>query len=255
MSPVSVATRLPTRCPTCKGAVIQRMPGRAHGASIWLYCFFCNYTWKCRAGDARAVPDGELTGAMFVVATRKRRLSLGLVELHAIPEEALKKHLQRRTAQRELEIGKLQREIDALTATLEKVRAEEDRLWKIQKQDESDLRKANAWSVAYNNTKRLTKQFEDLRTRRQHLTSGDHFLQDLPSAISSATTNADGTFTLPIPRDGRYGIVARASRDLGEEKQTYFWFVWVSLDGALAKRLVLNNDNIVGAGSPDSALQ
>ena len=231
------------------------MAGRTHGESIWFYCFFCNYAWKCRAGDARANPDGELTGDVFVVGTRKRRHPLGLVVLHAIPEDALKKHLERRMAQCELETGKLQPEIDALAGILEKARAEEDRLWRIQKQDESDLRKGNAWSVAYHHTKKITKQLEDLQKRRQHLTAGDHFLRDLPSAISSATTNADGTFMLAIPRDGRYGIVARASRELGEERQTYLWFVWVSLDGALAKHLVLNNDNMVGAGSPDSALQ
>jgi hypothetical protein len=94
-----------------------------------------------------------------------------------------------------------------------------------------------------------------LRARRQHLASAEHFLQGLPPAISSATTNADGTFMLAIPRDGRYGIVARAAREPGEEEPPYLWVVWVSLNGAHAKRLVLNNDNIVGAGSPDSALQ
>lgn len=254
MSPVSVAPRLPTRCPACKGAIVQRRAGWTHGASVWFYCFFCKHSWKS-LGDARANSDGELTGDVSVVATRKRRHPLGLVVVHAIPEDALKKHLKRRTAQRELESGKLQREIDALAATLETVRAEEDRLWKIQEQDETDLGKANAWSIAFNNTKHITNHLEDLRKRRQHLASGEQFLRDLPSAISSATTNADGTFMLPIPRDGRYGIVARASRELGEEKQTYLWFLWVSLDGALAKRLVLNNDNVVGAGSPDSALQ
>jgi len=192
---------------------------------------------------------------VFVVAKRKKRQSLGLVVVHAIPEDALKKHLERRTAQRELASRKLQREIDALTATLEKARAEEDRLWHIQKQDESNLKKAKAWSAAYNNTKKITGQLEDLRTRRGHLTSGEHFFEDIPSAISTATTNPDGTFRLAIPRDGRYGIVARASRALDDEKQTYLWFVWISLDGQAAKRLVLSNDNVVGAGSPDSALQ
>jgi len=254
MSSVSVAPRLPTRCPACKGAIVQRRAGWTHGASTWFYCFFCKHSWKS-LGDARANRDGELTGDVFVVATRKRRHPLGLVELHAIPEDALKKHLDRRMAQRELESGKLQREIDALAATLDKVQAEEDQLWKIQKQDERDLGKANAWSVAFSNRKAITKQLEDVRKRRQHLTSGDHFLRDLPSAISSATTNADGTFMLAIPRDGRYGIVARASRELGGQKESYVWFVWVSLDGAVAKRLVLNNDNLVGAGSPHSALQ
>jgi hypothetical protein len=222
---------------------------------VWFYCFFCNHTWKSRPGDVRASSDGELTGDIFVVAKRKKRQSLGLVAVHAIPEDALKKHLERRTAQRELGSRKLQREIDALAATLEKARAEEDRLWHIQKQDESNLRNAKAWSVAYNNTKKITRQLEDLRTRRRQLTSVEHFFEDIPSAISTATTHADGTFTLAIPRDGRYGIVVRASRALDDEKQTYLWFVWISLDGEPSKRLVLNNDNVVGAGSPDSALQ
>jgi hypothetical protein len=225
-----------------------------HGASAWFYCLLCNHAWKSRA-DGRANHEGELTGDVFVAVRRKRKQPLGCVVLHAIPEEPLKKHLERRAAQRELECGKLQREIDALAGELAKARAEEDRLWNIQKQDESNLRKANAWSVAFNNTKKITRDLEDLRTRWQRLTSGEHFLKDLPSAISSATTNPDGTFTLAIPRDGRYGIVARASRELGEEDQTYLWFVWVSLDGEPAKRLVLNDDNIVGAGSPESALQ
>jgi hypothetical protein len=255
MSPVSGATRLSTRCPNCKGALVGRGAGWTHGASLWFYCFFCNHTWKGRPGDARATSYGELTGDIFVVARRKERHSLGWVVVQAIPEDALKKHLDRRMAQRELGSRKLQREIDALAATLAKTRVEEDRLWHIQKQDENNLRKAKAWSVAYNNAKKITRQLEDLRTRRQHLTSAEHFLKDLPSAISTATTNADGTFTLAIPRDGRYGIVARASRAQDDEEQTYLWFVWISLDGEPAKRLVLNNDNVVGVASPDSALQ
>ena len=255
MSPVSGATRLKTRCPACKGTVVERRAGWNHGASSWFYCFFCNHTWKSRGDDARANSDGELTGDVFVVGRRKKRHALVFVVLHAIPEDALKTHLKRKAAQSELESGKLQREIDALATTLARAQAEEDRLWNIQKQDESNLEQAKAWSVAFNNTKKITRELEDLRARRQYLTSGEHFLQDLPPAISSATTNPDGTFTLAIPRDGRYGIVARASREPGEEEPPYLWFVWVSLDGAHAKRLVLNNDNLVGAGSPDSALQ
>jgi hypothetical protein len=255
MSSLSGATRLPTRCPACKGSLIHRRAGWSHGASNWFYCFFCKHTWKSRLVDTRANLDGELTGDVFVLERRKRRHPLASVVLRAIPEDDLKEHLERRAAQRELESGKLRREIDALATTLAAARAEEDRLWNIQKQDESNLGTAKAWSVAFNNTKKITRQLEDLRTRWQHLTSGEHFLQDLPSAISSATTNADGAFTLAIPRFGRYGIVARGSRELREEVQTYLWLVWVSLDGEAAKRLLLNNHNILGAGSPDSALQ
>jgi len=222
---------------------------------MWFQCFFCNHTWRFRLHDPRAHADGELTGEVFVVAGDGKRHSLGSVVLNAIPEQALTEHLERRTAQSERERGKVQREIDTLAAILEEAHAEEDRLWNIQKQDESDLQKANAWRLVYNKTKNLTSQLEDLRAQKQHLPSGEYFFQDIPSPIASARTDADGTFTLFMPRDGRHGIVARASREFGEKKETYCWFVWVSLDGEHSKRLVLNNDNIVGAGSPDSALR
>lgn len=259
MSPISVyrepASIRPTRCPACRGAVIQRLPGRTGGTSTWVYCFFCNRTWKCRFDDVRVSPDGELTGDVFVVTKGGRRRSLGSVVLNAIPEKALKKHLERKMERGERESRTLPREIDAVAAILEKTRAEEDRLWRIQKADDNNVQKAKAWSVVYNKMKTITKQLEDLQTQRQRLITGQHFFQGLPSPISSATTLADGTFTLAIPRDGRYGIVARASGALREDKQTCFWFVWVGLDGNPSKRLVLNNDNMVGAGSPDSALR
>jgi hypothetical protein len=254
MSPVLETTRVPTRCPNCKGTLVRRGAGWTHGAPVWFYCFFCNHAWKGRYGDARANADGSLTGDVFVIGKRKEKHALRSVVVHAIPEDALQNHLERRTAQRALWSGNLQREIDAMAATLAEARAEEDRLWHIQKQDESNLQKSKAWSVAYTNTKKITRQLADLRTRRQQLTSAEHFLKELPSPISTATTNGDGAFTLAIPRNGRYGIVARASRAVDDEEQTYHWFVWISLDGQHSKRLVLNNDNVVGAGSPDSAL-
>jgi Skp family chaperone for outer membrane proteins len=254
MSALSGSPLLPSRCPACKGAVIQRMPGRTQGAFVWFYCFFCNHTWKHRLDDVPANPDGELTGDVFVVSRTGKKHSLASVVLNAIPEDELNAHLEHKTAQRELERAKLQREIDALSAALEEARAEEDRLWNIQKRDEENSRKAKAWSVAFNKTKILTRELEDLQARRQHLTSGEYFFRDIPSPISSAKTDAEGKFTLVIPRNGRYGIVARASRELGEGNQSYFWFVWVSLEGEASKRLLLNDDNIVGVGSPDSAL-
>jgi len=191
---------------------------------------------------------------VFVVTTGGRKRSLGSVVLNAIPEEALKKHLERKTARGERDSRKLQREIDAVAATLETTRAEEGRLWRIQKGDDTNLEKAKAWSVVFNKMKTVTRQLDDLQAQQQRLASGEHFFQDLPFPISSATTLPDGTFTLAIPRHGKYGIVARAPRELREDTQTGFWFVWVNLNGDPSKRLVLNNDNIVGAGSPASAL-
>ena len=48
----SGSSRLPTRCPVCKGAGIQRMPNKSRGTVIWFYCVFCKHVWKFRIDDA-----------------------------------------------------------------------------------------------------------------------------------------------------------------------------------------------------------
>jgi hypothetical protein len=254
MGDASGSPRLPTRCPACKGAVIQRMPRSVHGTFIWFNCLFCNHIWKFRIDEVPANPNGAVTGTVAIVTRGGRKYTLGSASVHAIPEDALKKHLESKARQAELDRRKLQRDIDRLSAMLRIARTEEDRLWKILQPDENNPRKAEAWRFVYNKTKTLTEQIEDLQTRRQTLTSGDYYFDGLPSAISTAKTDPDGRFTLEIPRRGRVGVVARASRELLKGKETYFWFVWLSLDGEDAKRVRLANDNMMGAGSPESAL-
>jgi hypothetical protein len=255
MGDVSALPRLPTRCPACKGAVIQRMPRSTPGTFIWFSCLFCSHIWKFRIDDTPVNPNGEVTGAVFIVTKGGRKHKLGSVAVNAIPEDALKKHLETKTQESEVESQKLQRDIDRLTAMLRIAKAEEDRLWKTLQRDESNSRKAEAWRFVYNKATAITQQITDLQARRQNLTSGEHFFDGLPSGISTAKTDADGNFTLTIPREGRYGLVARASRELLKGMETYFWFVWVNLDGEPLKHLSLSTDNMMGAGSPDSALQ
>lgn len=255
MVDTSRSLRLPTRCTVCKGAVIERQASPSHGTFVWFHCLFCNHWWKVRIDAPCANPTTELTGDVFIVSRGGIKHKLGLVAVNAIPADALKRHLESKTLQGEHETQKLQRDIDRLTAALRIAQAEDDRLWKILQRDESNSRKGAAWSVAYNKTNDITKRLEDLQARRQHLTSGEYFFEGLPSAIAIAKTDADGRFTLALPHRGRYGIVARASRELFKEHETYFWFVWVSLNGQRSKRLTLSNDNLLGAGSPDLALQ
>jgi hypothetical protein len=52
MGDASGSSRLPTRCPVCKAAGIQRMPNKTRGTVIWFYCVFCKHVWKFRLDDA-----------------------------------------------------------------------------------------------------------------------------------------------------------------------------------------------------------
>ena len=221
---------------------------------IWFHCLFCNHMWKFHIDEDVVNPTVELTGEIFVATKSGIKRRLGSVKVGAIPEDVLIKHLESKALHGARKRQDLQRNIDSLSANLKVARAEEERLWKIQKRDESDRQKAKAWSAAFNKIKSIGKRIEDLRVQRQHLTSGEYFFHGLPSPVSAAKTDDDGRFTIVIPRHGRYGIVARTTVEQGEGTETYFWIVWVSVRGQYSKRLTLSNDNMVGAGSPDSAL-
>jgi hypothetical protein len=249
------ARRLPTRCPVCKGAVIQRMSGSTQGTAIWFQCLFCKHMWKFRLDDPYEDANGELTGEVFIATEDGITCKLGLVAVAVIAEDAFQKHLDNKTRQGELERQTLQHDIDRLSVRLRTAEAEEDQLWKVLQRDEANSQHAHAWSLAYNHTRKLTNELEVLKGQRNHLTSGEYFFEGLPSAIATATTDSDGKFTLVVPRQGRFAVVARGSPETLTEKDTVFWFLWVSLDGQPSQRVVLSNDNIAGAGSADSALR
>lgn len=47
---------VPTRCPMCKAAGIQRVSKPASGTSIWFHCPFCRHTWKFLVDEPEAGP-------------------------------------------------------------------------------------------------------------------------------------------------------------------------------------------------------
>ena len=255
MSSASGHVRLPTRCPSCKGALIQRMPGARHGGYISFICMFCSHIWKIRLEEPRTNLMTDLVGDVSIVSKGGRKHKFAAVTVSAIAEDAFKKHLASKRLQAERDSEKLEHDLDALIATLRTAEAEEDRLWKILQRDENNAQKRQAWSVAYDKAKSVPKRVESLKTQRAYLGSGEYFFEGLPAGVATAKTDANGKFSMTIQGQGRFGVVATASRDLLKGKETYFWFVWVTLDGEPSKRLVLNNDNRMGAGSPDSALQ
>jgi hypothetical protein len=235
--------RLPTRCRLCKGAVIERTSNAAHTGFTWFHCLFCNHWWKVWTDENITNPDGELTGEVFIV-TKGIKYTLDSVAVSTIPEDVAKKHLEAKTQERVIEDDKLRPQLDGLTAALEIATVEEDRLWKILQQDDTNSQKAAAWRVAYNKTKTLTKEVKELQAERARVTSGEYFFDELPSGIAAAKTDGNGKFSLIIPCKGRYIVAARGPRETFRDVEPY-WLVWTSLDGEPSKHLVLTNDNVL----------
>jgi hypothetical protein len=252
MHGVSQSRHLPTRCPLCKGGVIERTSSGSHSGYVWMHCLFCNHWWKFHTGDTYVNQDGELTGEIFIVTKNGLTYALDAVAVSAIPEDLAVEHVEKKQRERDIESQKLQFEIDGMTAALEIAQAEEGGLWNILQVDETNSQKAAIWRLAYNKTKSIAKELEKLQAQREHLMSSEFFFDGLPSAISMARTDADGKFSLVIPRQGRYAIAARGPRNTFRDAEPE-WFVWVSLEGETSKRIALTNENVLDA-NPDDLL-
>lgn len=67
----------------------------------------------------------------------------------------------------------------------------------------------------------------------------------MPNLSAAATTDADGKFTLTIPKQGEYILVAKAQRMVSENTEKYYWTVPIDADGQ-AKSVMLSNNNKTG---------
>ena len=84
--------------------------------------------------------------------------------------------------------------------------------------------------------------------------TGGFFFENLPNPIATTQTDANGEFSLQIPTDGQYVIGAQAQRDVGGSTEYYYWMIQVSLNGAPNKSIMMSNNNLSTAQSPDSLI-
>ena len=87
------------------------------------------------------------------------------------------------------------------------------------------------------------------RVRAAEFASGAHFAEDvsfaaLAEGCPSTKTDADGRFTLSIPHGDKRVILAWGQRSIGDDVETYQWFVPLTTDNLRTNRLDLTNDNL-----------
>src|SRR5206468_10466475 len=81
-------------------------------------------------------------------------------------------------------------------------------------------------------------------------TAGEFYYEGLPHPETEAKTDADGKFSVTVPRSGSYLLAARAERETPAEK--YFWIVPVTEDMLKRGSVFLSNDNLMLANPPAS---
>jgi hypothetical protein len=70
------------------------------------------------------------------------------------------------------------------------------------------------------------------------------YISKLPNPEDDSETDADGRFTMQIPKGGSWVIEAAGWRDLPKGRENYFWFFKLN-DAAISKgQVFLNNENL-----------
>ena len=219
------------------------------------------------AGGCRYL-QWKLDGEVFIVTKGGENVRLGLVTVQAISEDKIKEFIVKKSSESKTEIEKLQNEIkkaEIELADAEKVakssEKERDRRFTILLNSLAS-RKANNYhkdAVKIHESKLnilfvKRKNLDALKSKQNYYGSAAFYFNGLPDPTTSAKTDADGRFTLFISRARRVALAARASRQVSNKKEEYYWLVWVSLDEKPPGNIFLSNDNMTDVGAKDSVI-
>ncbi len=199
--------------------------------------------------------EGELRGDVFIVTQGAQNFKLGLVEVSAIPEAEMKKFLVTRASVVEPEIAKRQEEYNAIKQQYdEAVRqaSEADRDYSDSIMSGDYERRLDYLNRKYDKAKTVDEIKVKLDAAESSLNdekSATPFFVDMPKGIATATTDADGKFTMRLSSKGRFALVAHASRQVVGAKEEYYWIVWTSLENQSSKQVILSNNNLLQSGA------
>jgi hypothetical protein len=205
-----------------------------------------------------AAADGVLDGEIFIVTKSAQNVRLGLVEVMMFGEKEIKEHIEKKEKRVEAEKPDFDKEIARLEGSISKFKENLQKQKDLTERERKLGADTSAGKRAAKNTEDMVTLFEDIKKaevkRKGTWPSSRHYFKDLPQATASTRSNSDGKFSLKAPRDERIAIAARATRDLPDAKEEYYWLVWVSLDGKENKNIILGNHNVMSSGSKESVV-
>jgi len=207
--------------------------------------------------------EGELKGDVFIVTEGAQNLKLGLVEVKAIPEADMKKFIGEKKKIIAPEVERLQQEYNEIKQQHDLAYKEFRQLSQALSDVEKAMSEDSFGSPSYNNYRskgdQLVKEMsakakveDDLRKKLKvaeknlnEAKSPSRYFADMPNPLTTVTTDADGKFVMKLPSRERFALAARASRQVGDSKEEYYWLVWFSLDGESSKTIMLSNNNLL----------
>lgn len=214
--------------------------------------------------------EGDLFGDVFVVTKGGENVKLGLVEVRAISEDAMRAFLSTQKHRADSARGAVQAEyerakrvLDSTNAVLDGFRASNSNFdswvaeYSIGSTDAATFAESAtraAWATGLEGYRAASRRMDVIRPTYERWSTIEYYLDGLPPAEQSAKTDADGRFVLHLKRGKRYALVARAQREVGEKTEVYDWVVWTSLGSNPGGRVMLSNDSMLSPDDLESKL-
>lgn len=184
---------------------------------------------------------GEMKGQVFVATQGGQNIKMGAVVVRAVKEEVVKKRIAALKNSPAYAIS-----LKADDAKVPYNAAYEKYMTALKRSSyydtESDKDELERLKVDYE-TK--SKHYMGLLKELEGTSPSDTLFKNQPDAVASAISDADGNFALELPREGRFVVMAQASRKLPDNEEQYFWLVPVSLSGKDSEQLLLSNNNML----------
>jgi hypothetical protein len=203
-------------------------------------------------------------GQVFIVTAGGPAIKLALVQVAAVSQSDIQKHIADIDATLAEERAKIDATVAELTQAIQRDRRSLGPAkweggkggfgWWMMRGPGRGKNGASEWPKFHAIEQRLAKNEERVsepRSRQKYLYSAAPYLAALPAAVETAKTDADGRFQLSIPDEGDYVLVATASRVILDITERYCWMVKVD---RRASKITLSNDNLTTSGGSESII-
>jgi hypothetical protein len=208
---------------------------------------------------------GTLSGQIFVTTKGRENVKLGASQISLFASDAVDTLMSGLYAYAAAKTERLQSDLAAANAAEQQTRAELEQATATEKNNEELYKKGfagsstavTAVSVAKEAASRAKEahasakgQVESLLAKLRYYHSQDFYFSHLRSPVLTVESDADGKFTIQVPRTGEYVIAAQTERLAPKETERYYWLQPVALNGQQQAVLNLSNLNLYLVRTP-----
>jgi hypothetical protein len=215
-------------------------------------------THKAKA-DYDSGNKATVNGQIFIVTQGGDNIKLGMIHVYLFSGDQIDASLSVLAAKADYEEKKLKPTLDAEEAAESQAEKAEAKAFLDSLQTDKDVNPIMIASDLVDKKKTLDDSLSKYKAtvdKYSYYTSPDFYAGGLPTTpITSSESDADGKFTMQIPKTGTWVLAAKGQRSVGDKTEGYFWLVKVSSDPIANNQIFLNNENLAGSNSPDSMIR